>query len=58
MGFVRFRRRPIFRPLRAAIRPIGYIYVADSHNGRVQYYRWTGMEVAPVSLGRVKALFR
>ncbi len=36
----------------------GRLYVADTGNSRIQYFRWTEPAVAPVSLGRVKALFR
>jgi tripartite motif-containing protein 71 len=34
------------------------LYVADTGNYRVQYFRWTEPAVGPTSLGRVKALFR
>jgi tripartite motif-containing protein 71 len=34
------------------------IYVVESGNHRVQYFRWSGDAVEPGSLGRVKALFR
>ncbi len=34
------------------------IYVADCNNFRVQYFRLSGVAVAPTSLGRVKALFK
>jgi tripartite motif-containing protein 71 len=34
------------------------LYVADTVNNRVQYFRWSDTAVTPASLGRVKALFR
>ena len=34
------------------------VYVADSSNDRVQYFDWVNTTVAPVSLGRIKALFK
>jgi len=34
------------------------LYVADTDNNRIQYFRWSDPAVAPTSLGRVKALFR
>jgi hypothetical protein len=34
------------------------LYVVDSYNYRVQYFRDTTSAVAPTSLGKVKAVFR
>ena len=34
------------------------LYVTDTSNYRVQYFRWSDPAVAPTSLGKVKALFR
>jgi tripartite motif-containing protein 71 len=34
------------------------IYVCDTSNSRIQYFRWSPPAVVPTSLGRVKALFR
>ncbi len=34
------------------------VYVADSLNNRVQYFKDTEYAVTPTSLGRVKALFK
>jgi DNA-binding beta-propeller fold protein YncE len=34
------------------------VYVADSRNSRVQYFRQTAPAVLPASVGKVKALFR
>jgi DNA-binding beta-propeller fold protein YncE len=34
------------------------LYVADTDNNRIQYFRWSDPAVKPASLGRVKALFR
>ncbi len=34
------------------------VYVVETGNHRVQYFRWSGAAVSPASLGRVKALFR
>ncbi len=34
------------------------LYVADTSNNRIQYFRWSDTVITPSSLGRVKALFR
>jgi DNA-binding beta-propeller fold protein YncE len=34
------------------------VYVADSYNHRIQYFRETFPNVAPSSVGRIKALFK
>ena len=36
----------------------GNVYVADTYNHRVQYFKWENTAVVPASLGRVKALFK
>ncbi len=37
----------------------GNVYVADTQNDRVQYFRWKNEPaVAPASLGKIKALFK
>jgi DNA-binding beta-propeller fold protein YncE len=34
------------------------VYVADTDNCRIQYFRWSDPAVEPTSVGKVKALFR
>lgn len=48
-----------YAPWDVAVSPDGKrVYVVESGNDRVQYFRWSDPAVAPASLGRVKALFR
>ena len=48
-----------FGPYGLALSPDGRrLYVADTGNSRMQYFRWTETGVTPTSLGRVKALFK
>jgi DNA-binding beta-propeller fold protein YncE len=35
----------------------GLVYVVETFNHRVQYFRWSEPAVVPTSLGRIKALF-
>jgi len=42
-----------------AVSPTGTrVYVADTGNNRIQYFKRVEPTVAPTSLGRVKALFK
>ena len=46
-------------PTDVALNPAGdRLYVVDTLNHRIQYFKWINPAVAPASLGRVKALFR
>ena len=42
----------------AVNRRAGNVYVADSWNCRIQYFRWSEPAVSPTSLGHVRALFK
>ncbi len=48
-----------YAPWDVAVSPDGKrVYVVESGNDRVQYFRWSPPAVSPTSLGRVKAVFR
>ncbi|HUU57043.1 MAG TPA: hypothetical protein VMW93_06865, partial [bacterium] len=48
-----------YRPYGVAYAPLsGYVYVADTGNDRIQYFKWVNPAVAPASLGRIRALFK